>query len=98
MMSLTRTRGPSAESRRGGLLGVAEHEVDLGHGGEAGRVDLGGAAGDDQPGAGPLARALRIAWRAWRTASPVTAQVLNTTASRTPSAAACPGWPGTRRR
>ena len=34
-------------------------------------------------------RALRIAWRAWRTASPVTAQVLNTTASVRPSAAAC---------
>ena len=33
-------------------------------------------------------RALRIAWRAWRTASPVTAQVLNTTASRTSSATA----------
>ncbi len=34
-------------------------------------------------------RAFRIAWRAWRTASPVTAQVLNTTASVRPSAAAC---------
>ena len=34
-------------------------------------------------------RALRIAWRAWRTASPVTAQVLKTMASDRPSAAAC---------
>ena len=33
-------------------------------------------------------RALRIACRAWRTASPVTAQVLKTTASVTPSSAA----------
>ncbi len=33
-------------------------------------------------------RALRIAWRAWRTASPVTAQVLKTMASVRPSSAA----------
>ena len=33
--------------------------------------------------------ALRIAWRAWRTASAVTAQVLKITALPTPSAAAC---------
>src|SRR5258708_34599061 len=32
--------------------------------------------------------ALRIAWRAWRTASAVTAQVLNTTAAARPSALA----------
>jgi hypothetical protein len=33
-------------------------------------------------------RALRMAWRAWRTASAVTAQVLKITVSDTPSAAA----------
>ena len=32
------------------LLGIAEDEVDLGHGGEGFRVDLGGAAGDDDAG------------------------------------------------
>src|SRR5215510_13964839 len=35
-------------------------------------------------------RALRIAWRAWRSASAVTAQVLTITASLNPAAAA---WP-----
>jgi hypothetical protein len=39
--------------------------------------------------AGRSRLALRICWRAWRTASVVTAQVLKTTASPTPSAAAC---------
>ena len=64
------------------LFGIAQHQVDLGHGGEGLRLDLGGAAGDDDPRARPLARAApRIAWRAWRTASAVTAQVLTTTAS-----------------
>ena len=37
------------------LLGIADDAADLGHGGEGGRVDLGGAAGDDDPGIGPVA-------------------------------------------
>jgi hypothetical protein len=35
-------------------------------------------------------RALRIAWRAWRSASAVTAQVLKMMASSRPAARACP--------
>jgi hypothetical protein len=34
-------------------------------------------------------RSLRIAWRAWRTASLVTAQVLTTTVSRPSAASTC---------
>ena len=37
---------------------VAEHEIDLGHGGERAGVDLRGAAGDDDARAGPLAARL----------------------------------------
>jgi hypothetical protein len=37
-----------------GLQPVAEHKVDLGHGGEGGRIDLGCAAGDHQLGARTL--------------------------------------------
>src|SRR3546814_11712306 len=40
---------------RAQLLLVAEHAVDLGHGGEALRVDLGRAAGDDDLRVGVLA-------------------------------------------
>ena len=35
--------GPSVH-----LLGIADHPIDLGHGSEPIRLDLGGAAGDDQ--------------------------------------------------
>ena len=40
--------------------------------------------------AGLSRRRRRICWRAWRTASAVTAQLLTTTASATPAAAARP--------
>ena len=46
------------QGARGGLLGVAEHEVDLVHGREAGRVDLGRAAGDDDAGVRVFAASL----------------------------------------
>ena len=77
------------------LLLVAEHEVDLGHGGEGCRLGLRGAAGDDDARVGFSRRALRIACRAWRTASPVTAQVLKMTAP--PSSAPSPAASASRR-
>jgi hypothetical protein len=50
--------GGVEQGARRGLLGVAQHQVHLRHGGEGGGVDLGGAAGDDQPGVRPLAAGL----------------------------------------
>ena len=58
---------------------------------KAAGIDLRGAAGDDDAARpGRSRRALRIAWRAWRTASAVTAQVLTMTASPSPAAARVP--------
>ena len=63
MMSATSIRGRSPAARRvkvsrRELLLIAQHLVDLGHGGEAGGIDLGGAAGDDDAGLGILAPGL----------------------------------------
>ena len=67
------------------LFGIADHRVDLVHRGKTVRLDLCCAAGDDQPGlTGCRLRSLRISWRALRTASAVTAQVLTTTAFSSP--------------
>ena len=69
------------------LLGVAEHAVDLGQRGAARRVDLRGAAGDDDARVrAARGAARRIAWRAWRSASAVTAQVLTMMVSVEPAA------------
>jgi hypothetical protein len=72
------------------LLGVADDEVDLGHRGKAVGLGLRGAAGDDDARPGFARRSLRISWRALRTASAVTAQVLTTTASSIPAAGGQP--------
>ena len=58
MMSVTSTALAPASERpalRPQLLRVAEDAVDAGHGGQRRRVDLRGAAGDDDAGAGLLA-------------------------------------------
>ena len=86
MMSLTSTLSVSPqpkplECRGFRLLLIADDVVDLVHGREMGGIDLRGAAGDHDLGVGVFTRrALRIACRAWRTASVVTAQVLTITA------------------
>ena len=72
------------------LFLVAQDPVDFRHGGEHLRIGLGGAAGDDDAGVRIFRAGLRIAWRAWRVASAVTAQVLKTMASDRPAASA---WP-----
>ena len=52
-------RGPELEAGGDGergpvqLFGVGDHPVDLGHGFEPGRVELGGAAGDEDARVGP---------------------------------------------
>ena len=71
------------------LFGIADDVVDLGHAGEAG-----GSICAAQPvtmilASGRSRRARRIACRAWRTASAVTAQVLTITAEDSPAARAC---------
>jgi hypothetical protein len=66
------------------LFFIADHAVDFRHGGKTLRIGLRRAAGDDDAGAGCARRNLRIAWRAWRTASPVTAQVLTTVVLASP--------------
>ena len=59
------------------------------HGGIGLGLGLRGAAGDDDARVRAVrACSLRIAWRDWRTASAVTAQVLTTTASRSCASAA----------
>ena len=57
MMSPTATlaRRPPDQVARVELFLIAEHAVDLGHGGESLRLDLRRAAGDDDARAGPLA-------------------------------------------
>ena len=94
MMSLTSTRAlpavlkaPKVSARSFSALPTTA--IDLGHGREACGLDLGGAAGDDDAGAGVLAAQPADRLRAWRTASAVTAQVLTITASSSPAAAAC---------
>jgi hypothetical protein len=62
--------------------------VDLGHRGKAVGIGLRGAAGDDDARVRVPRRRRRMSWRALRTASAVTAQVLTTTASCTPARAA----------
>ena len=95
MMSLTLTRSVSPQPKtlegpRFGLLAIADDVVHLVHGGEAGGIDLRGAAGDHDLGvAGFPRRALRIACRAWRTLSCVTAQVLTITVAPSPASLAC---------
>ncbi len=58
------------------LFLVAEDSVDLGHISEVLRFRLGRATRDDDAGFRVFPSCRRIAWRAWRTASEVTAQVL----------------------
>ena len=75
MMSLTATRGLSAEAKAAvglgiHLLGVADDAIDLGHVGETLGLDLGRTAGDDHAGPGILAPQLADGLGAWRTASP----------------------------
>ena len=81
MMSATSIRGRSPAARRvkvsrRELLLIAQHLVDLGHGGEAGGIDLGGAAGDDDARLGMLAPRLADRLARLALASAVTAQVL----------------------
>ena len=78
MMSATAASAASAPgsiARRRGFL-IAQHPVDFGHGRQADQVNLRRAAGDDNRRRRIFRRALRIAWRAWRSASAVTARVL----------------------
>ena len=63
------------------LFLIAQHRVHFRHGGIGFGLGLRGAAGDDDARAAGCSRlSLRMAWRDWRTASAVTAQVLTTTA------------------
>ena len=78
------------EGPRFGLLLIADDVIDLVHGGEAGRIDLRGAAGDHDLGVRTARGApCRIACRAWRTLSCVTAQVLTITVAPSPASLAC---------
>ena len=68
---------------------VADHAIDLGHGGEAGPESICAAHPVTMIrdcGRSRLSR--RIDWRAWRSASAVTAQLLTTTTSARPAAVA----------
>ena len=82
----TRARPRPGARRR--LAGIGQDARHLGHGAQRG-VDLGGAgpSARSRPRAAPGRRG-GPAWRAWRTASDVTAQEFTTTRSRWPAASA----------
>ena len=88
MMSVDGDLLVRAPDARAELLLVADDAVDLGHGGKTRGFRLRGATGHHDA----RMRAVRggcgrMLWRAWRTASAVTAQVFTTTASSRPAAA-----------
>ena len=91
MMSETRTRSgmPDQEARRKiELLAIAEHPATSGIAANASGSTCAAQPVTITRASGRARFALRIAWRVWRTASLVTAQLLTMTRSSSPRASA----------